>query len=527
MNFFILYSTIRHLKFKQIVYQILYRLKRPQYKKYELGHSKTAINNICLFPFKYKSLCAEGFKFLNIQDCFTDWNDISHGPLWTYNLNYMDWLNQKGLSVEEGIQWIDRFIAELHENRVGLDPYPIALRGMNWIKFIVRNRAEIPQEKLHNWLDSLYSQYRLLEKKLEYHLLGNHLLEDAYSLYFASVFFRDARMFRKASKLLKSELDEQILPDGAHYEQSPMYHCILLDRLLDCYNISLNNDAFDNQQTMTDYLRQKAVLMLGHLSSIVWSDGKIPLLNDSAEKIAPSPEEIFDYAASLSLEWKAIPLNDCGYRKLFAKDMEALVDIGNITATYQPGHTHADLFNYEVRIRNRRFIADTGISTYNKTERRQYERSSRAHNTIVVDNTDCYQVWGGFRVGRRVKAEIMKDEENNVCAQYVLVGKKIRRSFYADDSSLKIVDDVCASAEKCQSYIHLADGVEIQGSDNKRIVTSEAIIELSGVESVRVEKDYISTEYNVLKPSVCLVLTPVRLADNTISMSYIIKPDKH
>ena len=525
MNFKLLYDTVSHLKARQIAYQVIYRIFRAKYRYYKL--SDFSFCTLTPSIAKYTSYENDKFEFLNLSKQFSGWNDTTNGMLWAYNLNYMDWLNQKGYPVENGIQWIDRFITDLHANRVGLDPYPIALRGMNWIKFIVRNRAELPQEKLQTWLDSLYSQYSLLEKKLEYHLLGNHLLEDAYSLYFASVFFRDARMYKKASRLLKNELQEQILPDGAHYEQSPMYHCILLDRLLDCYNISLNNDVFDNQQPMTDYLRQKAVLMLGHLSSIIWSNGDIPLLNDSAEKIAPSPDEIFGYAVSLSLEWNALPLNDCGYRKLSAKDMEAIVDVGNITSTYQPGHTHADLFNYEVMICNRRFIADTGISTYNKTDRRQYERSSMAHNTIVVDNTDCYQVWGGFRVGRRVKAVIMKDEENNVCAQYVLDGKKIRRSFYADDSSLKIVDEVSSSAGKCESYIHLADGVEIRSSDNKRIVTSDAIIELSGVKSVKIEKDYISTEYNVLKPSLCIVLTPVRVVDNTISMSYIIKPDKN
>ena len=518
-------ETVSHLKVRQIVYQVIYRIFRAKYRYYKLSD----FSFCTLTPSIAKYTCCENgkFEFLNLSKQFSGWNDTSNGMLWVYNLNYMDWINQKGFSVKEGVQWIDRFIADLHINRVGLDPYPVALRGMNWIKFIVRNRAEIPQEKLHMWLDSLYSQYRLLEKRLEYHLLGNHLLEDAYSLYFASVFFRDDRMFKKASKLLKNELDEQILPDGAHYEQSPMYHCILLDRLLDCYNISLNNNVFDNQQTMTAYMEQQAVLMLGHLSSILWNNGQIPLLNDSAEKIAPSPEDIFRYAKSLSLKWDAIPLNDCGYRKLYAKDMEVIVDVGNIMATYQPGHTHADLFNYEIMIRNCRFIADTGISTYNKTERRQYERSSRAHNTITVDNTDCYQVWGGFRVGKRAHASIMKDEKNNVCAQYLLNGKQIKRSFYAEDSRLEIVDEISSGAGKCESYIHLADGVEIQGSDNKRIVTSEAIIELSGVESVRIEKDYISTEYNVLKPSLCIVLTPVRLVDNAISMSYIIKPDKN
>ena len=96
--------------------------------------------------------------------------------LWAYNLNYMDWLLQEGMPYEEGAKWIEKFIDELSQNRIGLDPYPIALRGINWIKFISLYKERIDEKRMKRWNDSLYSQYKLLEKKLEYHLLGNHLL---------------------------------------------------------------------------------------------------------------------------------------------------------------------------------------------------------------------------------------------------------------------------------------------------------------------------------------------------------------
>ena len=48
----------------------------------------------------------------------------------------MDWLQQEDMTYENGAEWIDKFIDELSDNLVGLDPYPIALRGINWIKFI-------------------------------------------------------------------------------------------------------------------------------------------------------------------------------------------------------------------------------------------------------------------------------------------------------------------------------------------------------------------------------------------------------
>ena len=38
------------------------------------------------------------------------------------------------------------------------------------------------------------------------------------------------------------QLQEQILEDGMHYERSPMYHMIVLERLLDVLNFAKAND---------------------------------------------------------------------------------------------------------------------------------------------------------------------------------------------------------------------------------------------------------------------------------------------
>ena len=41
------------------------------------------------------------------------------------------------------------------------------------------------------------------------------------------------KIYNKSKNLLISELNEQVLKDGAHFELSPMYHQIILSRLLD------------------------------------------------------------------------------------------------------------------------------------------------------------------------------------------------------------------------------------------------------------------------------------------------------
>jgi len=46
-------------------------------------------------------------------------------------------------------------------------------------------------------------------------------------------------------------------------------------------------------------------------------------------------------------------------------------------------------------------IVDTGVSSYERSPERHYERSTAAHNTIRVDGSEQAEIWGGFRVGRR------------------------------------------------------------------------------------------------------------------------------
>ena len=472
MDYGLLFRTVRHLKPAQVFYQVKYRLKKPAYVAYD--SSKFQVSGFKTEPIpKFKCVEGNAFTFLNLEYEFAGWNFTENGMLWAYNQNYFDWINQEGFSEEEGCKWIDKLIKELPDNKVGLDPYPIALRSINWVKFF----CKYPKTATKVRLDSLYSQIKLLEKKLEYHLLGNHLLEDAYALYIVASYFSDNILLNKAEKLLKKQLEEQILPDGAHYEQSPMYHCILLDRLLDCINIKSDSELIDYAERM-----------LGHLESVKWGVGSIPLLNDSANGIAPTTSQLFYYAKVLGLKWKKIPMKECGYRKLMAGNMEAIVDVGNITATYQPGHTHADSFNYELHIDGKPFVVDTGISTYNKTERRQLERSTVAHNCVSVDGKNSSEVWGGFRVGKRAKVELghefpQIDHELPLIISATHDGfpKPCKRQFTMDKDKFIVEDWYDGEAV---SYIHLAEDAD------------EKHISIEGAVRVETKPWQYSVEYN-------------------------------
>lgn len=504
MQLNLLIQTIKFLKYSQIYHQFRLRHKKPILQEIK---SPLRVEIISAIPYITKSkVCnGEALTFLNISRCFKGWDYCTSGNLWAYNLNYMDWLLQENMTFEEGSRWIDKFIDEIHVNKIGLDPYPIALRGINWIKFISINHKDIEQSKLQHWNDCLFSQYRLLMKKLEYHLLGNHLLEDAYSLFIASLYFKDREFYNKSTKILIKELNRQILGDGAHFEQSPMYHCILLDRLLDCYNFSINNPRFQQQSNIDKILYRSASEMLGHLESIIYKDGSIPLVNDSAELIAPIPVDIFDYAKRLQIEWHPIALKECGYRLIRQDKMELLVDIGDITAKYQPGHSHADTFNYELRIDGKPFIVDTGISTYEKNERRQYERSTPAHNTVTFKNFDSSQVWGGFRVGKRAKVRIIHETRSYIEANHNGFGHRHlhTRQFHIKDGKIEIKDSVLMG-HNCISYIHLSPDVKILSINNDTISTTLADINIIGATYIETADCEVATQYNILKSATVL-----------------------
>ena len=203
MNIRLLFETVVHLKPTQIIHQLIRRSDARGLTIVDAPESNNP-KAIAVPIAKPVSLANGVLTFLNISDSFTDWNQTAHGALWNYNLNYMDWLLQPDLLPKEGIEWIDRFIEELPTNTAGLAPYPTALRSINWCKFFSLHQPFKNKERD----TALYSQVKWLENNLEYRVLGNHLLEDAYALFIAAIYFSDAKLYVKASRLLNQQLQE-------------------------------------------------------------------------------------------------------------------------------------------------------------------------------------------------------------------------------------------------------------------------------------------------------------------------------
>lgn len=406
------FHTLRYLRPIQIWGRILFRLSRPK-PDLKAAPSRRPIENKWVLPAP-RSISMRSpnrFRFLNVEGELVnpgDWNSEAYAKLWLYNLHYFDDLNAEG--AVERVDWHRALIARwIAENAPGMgngwEPYPLSLRIINWIKWhFAGNELDATASK------SLAVQVRFLMRRLEHHILGNHLFVNAKALVFAGCFFegKEARAWLlKGLSILKREIPEQILGDGGQFERSPMYHAMAYEDMLDLLNLFRAFPAQFASVERHDGEWEEAIQSMGQwLRTMCHPDGEIAFFNDAAIGIAPPPGHLFDYAKRLGLpatrlSEALIHLDSTGYIRLSKGEAVLLIDVAPIGPDYLPGHAHADTLSYELSLSGKRVLVNSGTSRYGLGAEREWERSTAAHNTVEVDGQSSSEVWSGFRVARR------------------------------------------------------------------------------------------------------------------------------
>jgi uncharacterized heparinase superfamily protein len=448
------------------------------------------------------------FVFLNEEGTLAKgWDAPAQSKLWRYNLHYFDDLNSD--TAAEKQDWhralITRWIAENPPGvGSGWEPYPTSLRVVNWIKwsFVGTGLEEA-------WDHSLGVQVRYLVKRLEHHLLGNHLFANAKALVFAGLFFagREAEdWLQKGLRILNHEIPEQILPDGGHFERSPMYHAIILEDMLDLVNMLR---AF-GQEVPAAWVAATEK-MLDWLAGMTHPDGDIVLFNDAAFGIAALPEQLFDYAGRLGLRSpRHVAEGLChfaasGYIRLQHGPATAFLDVAPIGPDYLPGHAHADTLTFELSLGQQRVIVDSGISCYGVSGERLRQRGTAAHNSVVVNGADSSEVWSGFRVARRARPRDLQVStvpgQTSVACSHTgyrrLPGRPVhRRQWQLTAEELRITDRIIGPYQAAMARLHLHPDLDLLLGDHDnagRIILpdgAEIVLQVSGGRCAVTETTY-------------------------------------
>jgi len=481
------FHTLRYLKLSQIFYRGYYLLTKPKVVENKQFQTRDLID-IWQSPAYQTSATSDGtmFTFLGqTADLHQDWNAPSFPKLWLYNLHYQDDLNAVGASDRAALldSMIDAWIRgnpPLHGN--GWEPYCISLRAVNWIKWFCHKPAPNVSEE---WVSSLGVQVCVLEQLLERHILANHLFANAKALVFAGVYFggtEGERWLKKGLALLDSEIEEQFLPDGGHYELSPMYHSILLWDIADLINLA-RASQLPELTKRSDYLSSILVKGISWLDSMVHPDSGVAFFNDSALEIAPTLHDLSAYAEFLDIElaetscngFSGLMLRDTGYCAVnFDAGSRLIADVGRVGPDYQPGHAHADTLSCELSLFGQRVLVNSGISKYGEDAERNRQRSTAAHNTVEVDGESSSEVWAGFRVARRAYPLEVEYRETEDCIRLTaghsgfrrLKGKVTHhRTWEASHSQLRVTDRLEGQYERALGFWHLHPNIDASMRD--------------------------------------------------------------
>ena len=527
------WQTLRWLKPVQIYGRLWFRLVRPRPDLRSAPPVRSPSGDWEPPARRAASLVEPGvFRFLNQTGALSDcgWDDPARDKLWRYNQHYFDDLNAEG--ADDRTAWhvalVDHWI---NHNRPGSgsgwEPYPTSLRIVNWIKWALAGN-----ELSDTAIQSLAVQIRWLRRRLEWHLLGNHLFANAKALVFAGLWFEGPEAegwLNIGLAILARQVPEQILSDGGQFELSPMYHALALEDFLDLVNVCrcFGDGLKPKQFAQINELTDRVASMRTWLAAMSHPDGRIALFNDAAFGIAPENTELEAYASRLGLG--AAPalgarvwLPATGYARLSESGAVLIVDLGDVGPTYLPGHAHADTLSFELSVYGQRLFVNSGTSVYGVGAERLRQRGTAAHNTVVVAGKNSSDVWSGFRVGRRARPHrrLVPQIGEGQTAQALHDGYRHlpgrpshHRQWTLSPGVLKIQDELGARHLNAEARYHLHPDVQpVLAEDGKGVFTLPGGQEVrwnAWGEGVRLEPSTWHPEFGVSRPSTCLVV-PVR-----------------
>ena len=532
MNIGLYFNTVRKLKFKQIFFQIIRRIYRPEFKSYLQDPTTRTQNNkfIDACPEKNSLISNKIFKFYGEEGNLLEigWNGDKKEKLWRFNQHYFNDLNASN-SLNR-IDWhkdlIQDWIINNHSKySVGLHAYPLSLRIVNWIKWDLRKKNLSTLA-----IKSLFAQGIYLEKSLEHHILGNHLFANAKALIFLGCYFNcliSQRWLNKGLKIVYEELHDQILDDGGNFELSPMYHCIFFKDVLDILNILKSYDSEETEEVknIIKLLELKIPKMINWINVMTFDDNKVTNFNDSASNIGPSPLDIKKYAIKLGFNFEnitevkklnVIHLRDSGYISVQKKDIKIIIDTAKLGPDHLLAHGHADTLSFELSRQQKSIFVNSGTSCYGCSNRRMFERSTRAHNTVEINKTSSSQTWSSFRVAKRaypynLKINEKKESLNIECShdgyQKILnSGLSHTRYWNVDARKIIIQDKVKGKYESAIARFIIDSNVTVKKIDSNKFflknndVQIEFIIKVGTINLIKWES---TNKFGYLEQTKC------------------------
>lgn len=467
-------------------------------------------------------------------------------------------------------EYVDEFAAQLRSwikaNPAGRTinwscTMEVAIRAVNWLWTLGVFAPELDDDSLCEVLSSLVQHGLFIERNLEVsEVAGNHYLSDALGLVALGAFFRSGRLGRRwlrtGSAILIAELDKQVYPDGVDHEMSIPYHRLVaeifligglllrsaneepgsaywarLERMMEFIaaytrpdgTIPVWGDADDGRvlpfggRHLDDHrhLLSTAAVLFGRTD---FSAAAGALAEDTVWLLGLDAVEAFDALVPEPDRRRCVTFPDGGFVILRSEPWHVVFDAGPVGLRGRGGHGHNDALAVEVWASGAPLIVDPGSYVYTCDVAARYAfRSTRAHNTPMLDDHEINDVLGLWQLADQAGARIDAHDETDDGALasgrhlgYTRIDPRavVRREIALAGSACRIRDAVAAAAGRWSVRWTFADGTVLDDVTAAGATAHRGNdvfhLEVCGASAVTGGQTWVSPSYGVRRPAAYL-----------------------
>ncbi len=341
----------------------------------------------------------------------------------------------------------------------------VGLRAVNWVVALdlIRTCPVIENAAWSRAHAALMDHGLFIRANLEnnYEVTSNHFLSNVVGLWYLAALFDGVapsrEWFEFARAALETEIDVQVLPDGADFESSVPYHRLVTELFLGSLRLADHREV-----TLSPHYRRRVGDMVTYLAAVTRPDGLMPQSGDAddgrlhvfsgAGVVTPQDgRHLFGPAAAMfgrdewmamggeAARWEAawwglapaaaapaMPVvqhlfPDAGHAVCRDGGLYLLVTNSIVGTKGFGNHKHNDQLGFEYHVGGVPVVVDAGSYVYTSDPAaRNLFRGTGYHNTLMIDGVEqneCNPEWL-FRMFEKAQAEHVSFTATGTTVEY-------------------------------------------------------------------------------------------------------------
>jgi len=209
-----------------------------------------------------------------------------------------------------------------------------------------------------------------------------------------------------AVRLLEREMSYSILPDGCHATRSPRVQFEILR------DLTALRGVFEDLDTNVPIALSTAIDRVAPIVRLFrHGDGRFALFHDTREGDAEEIDRVLKRADAKGRAPLRSPHG--GYERLVSGKLCVIADVGAPPAAPFDSCIHAAPLALEVSFGMERLIVNCGAAPGSDGDWARAQRSTAAHSTLSVENTNADEIDHHGRIGKRRASTVVERNEND------------------------------------------------------------------------------------------------------------------